>query len=315
MVEIEIGADDAGQRADRWLRRFLPNAPLALVHRLLRQGAVRQRSQRLRAADHLDASIVELELAPARLAELRGSPRPPVARAPVSVVLRIVHEDDALLVVDKPGGLAVQPGSGLGEEHLLAWIDAHVAGTRDPRSTFRPAPAHRIDRGTSGLVLIGKTAAAARALAAAFREHRVRKTYLAVVRGAPVPTSGVIDLPLDVRDRGAGARKSEVAKRGRDARTEYRTLRSASTWTLLEVVIETGRTHQIRAHLAAIGHPIAGDDRYGTVAQRAVRDLPRGRIGLHAAQLAFAHPITGVGLSVAAPLPDDLARLVTATRR
>ncbi|MBI5851403.1 MAG: RluA family pseudouridine synthase [Planctomycetes bacterium] len=315
MVEIEIGADDAGQRADRWLRRFLPNAPLALVHRLLRQGAVRQRSKRLRAADHLDASTVELELAPARLAELRGTRRSHVARAPAGVAPRIVHEDDALLVVDKPGGLAVQPGSGLDDEHLLAWIDAHVASTRDPRSTFRPAPAHRIDRGTSGLVLIGKSAAAARALAAAFREHRVQKTYLAVVRGAPAPAAGVIDLPLDVRDRGAGARKSEIAKLGRDARTEYRTLRSATVWTLLEVVIETGRTHQIRAHLAELGHPIAGDDRYGAVMPRAVRVLPRGRIGLHAARLAFAHPITGAGLVLDAPLPDDLERLVTATRR
>ncbi|MCC6781259.1 MAG: RluA family pseudouridine synthase [Planctomycetes bacterium] len=313
MVELELSADDAGQRADRWLRRRLPNAPLALVHRLLRSGLVRQGERRLRAGDRLDAAIpLALLLDPARFAELQGEARARPARgatptrSPLLARVRVVHEDEALLVIDKPGGLAVQPGTGLGDEHLLAWLDAHVEAPRDPHSRFRAAPAHRIDKGTSGLVLVGKTAAAARALAAAFREHRVTKSYLAIVHGAPQPAAGLIDLPLAVDDRGARSRKAAVDEGGVVASTRFRTRSGHGALTLLELRIDTGRTHQIRAHLAAIGHPIVGDDRYGAPRAR----LLRGRFALHAAGLELAHPTRGTRLQFDAPWPGELAAIL-----
>ena len=311
MVEIDIHDDDAGQRVDRYLRKLLRAAPLALIHRLLRQGSVRCEGRRLGPADRLEPGArLLLDLDHARLAELRGAGATPRTRAARGLRVPVVFEDDVLLAVDKPGGMAVQPGTGHEHDDLTAWLAGHLQVRA--HSTFQPAPAHRIDLGTSGLVLIGKTAAAARTLAQAFREHRVRKTYLAVVEGQPQPAQGTLDMALRVQDRGVARERTTPDDEGLRAVTRYRTLRSADGVSLLEVEIDTGHTHQIRAHLAAIGHPLLNDRRYGA---RADRRLPHARIALHATRLVLDHPGSGEPLTLAAPLPAELRALCAPPRR
>ena len=310
-VEIDVHDDDAGQRVDRFLRKLLRAAPLALIHRLIREGSVRRAGVKLRAKDHLEAGLpLTLALNPDRFAELCGARRSgPTTPSRLARRVVVLYEDEHLLAVAKPPGLAVQPGTGVGGEHLLGWLEAHLQGSERPSSTYRPAPAHRIDRATSGIVVCSKTAAAARALAAAFRDRTVHKTYFAVVHGHPRPPEAVIDRPLLVHDRGSTTAKTSPDDDGSPATTHYRTLRAERELTLLEVIIATGRTHQIRAHLAMIDHPIVGDTRYGAPRSEL---LPAGRIALHAAHLALPHPDTGEMIELEAPLPSDLARLVGA---
>jgi 23S rRNA pseudouridine955/2504/2580 synthase len=308
VIEVTLGPNDGGPRADRVLRKLLPDAPLALLHRLLRQGKVRIGKTRLRAQDAVEGgSAIALGITPEQFLEFRAVAQ--ASKAPQRALPRVpvVFEDDSILVIDKPAGLAVQPGTGRESVHLLAWLEGHCPPETSSLTGFRPAPAHRIDRPTSGLVVIGKTSAALRALTAAFRDGKIQKTYLAVVEGRWAGARGTIDLAIETKDRGPGQSRSRVATSGKTARTHW-TLRSHGAGrSLLEITLETGRTHQIRAHVAALGHPIVGDRRYGS------RDtaLRQGeRIALHAASLEFAHPIDGTTLTVHAELPADLRRLV-----
>jgi 23S rRNA pseudouridine955/2504/2580 synthase len=307
VIEIEVHADDAGQRVDRFLRKLLAAAPLALIHSLLRKGAVRIDGQKLAGSDRLrPGDRLALALDEARLAALRGPDRRTAPRPGRAVPeLELVFEDQDLLVVDKPGGLALHGGTGVGADHLVARLEAHCGPGTGAR-TFRPAPAHRIDRGTSGLVAVGRSARGLRGLTAAFRERTAKKIYLALVHGRPAPASGEIEFALEIADRGAGAPKAAAGAGGRTALSVYRTLRCAGGLCLLEVRIETGRTHQIRAHLAALGHPLVGDRRYGAPARPA---LGPQRFALHSWRLGFPHPADGRPLEFEAPWPADLAAL------
>ena len=239
--------------------------------------------------------------------DARG-PDPGVARAadPADLDLVVVHRDPDLWIVDKPAGLAVQGGSAV-DDHVVARLDR--AFGRRAGTTFRPAPAHRLDRGTSGLLVCGVTGRGLRGAAELFRAGTVEKTYLAVVTGRPDPAEGTIDLPLVDRPNHARGPRARPDPAGLPAITHYRTVAAGARTSELEVVIETGRTHQIRAHLAAIGHPIVGDVRYG-----APKDgpLPRGTFALHAHRLRFRHPVTGDGLNVEAPRPGRFDPLVEA---
>jgi 23S rRNA pseudouridine955/2504/2580 synthase len=300
--ELRIHDDDAGQRLDRFLRKLLPNAPLGLLHRLVRQGAVRVDGERASGSTRLAAGqVVRLALADERFAELAADDEPrPIAGGE----LAIVHRDPHILVIDKPGGLALHGGTGIGDDHLMARVAA-MLGHGDAR-TFRPAPAHRIDRATSGLVVIGTSAEGLRGMAALFRSRSVDKTYFAVVEGRPVPPSGRVDVPLAIADRGVGGRKSAPDDAGVPARTGYRTRSRHGALTLLEVDIDTGRTHQIRAHLATLGTPVVGDRRYGATRSK----WRSARIALHAHRLRFTHPVDGRALDLVAPLPADIAVLL-----
>jgi len=214
-----------------------------------------------------------------------------------------VHRDDALLVVDKPAGLPVQPGSGH-DFHLVGWLDAQTFGVRT--QTYRPAPVHRLDRGTSGLVVVGLTPQASRALSIAFREDQVDKTYAAVVEGQLQTKAGTIDAPLWLRETARASQpKVLVDERGKPAATDYRVLEQAERRALLRLVLHTGRTHQIRAHLAHLGHPIVGDRRYGSSV-----DLGRGQFLLHAMELSLPHPVSGARLSFASPVPARLSKAI-----
>lgn len=220
-----------------------------------------------------------------------------------SVPFEVVHVDDQVIVVDKPPGVVVHPGAGHPDGTLVNGLLAQfpdLAGVGDP---MRPGIVHRLDAGSSGLLVVARTAAAADALIAQFVDHSARRVYHAVVWGVPEAPHGVIDAPIG-RDRRDPLRMAVVTG-GRDARTDYRvvgTYRSPATVSRLECRLETGRTHQIRVHLDSIGHPLVGDPLYG---QRRP-NLGLQRPFLHAAELAFDHPGTGRRVTFESPLPPDL---------
>jgi 23S rRNA pseudouridine955/2504/2580 synthase len=295
MHEIALTEAEAGQRLDRYLRKLLRHVPLAAIFRHLRQGDIRVDGKKAEGNLRLCAGMtVRLRLPAADLlaaaAPAHGSPNPRVpASAPENrseAAPRIVYEDEHVLVVAKPAGLAAQPGSGQTDD-LASWLDRQSMGTRT--ATFRPAPAHRLDRGTSGLVAIGLSPEGQRGLTAAFRGDAVRKVYLAVVHGVPEPARGTIDAPLWQRpDAGSRGAKMVVDARGKPARTDYEVVATGRERSLVRLVLHTGRQHQIRAHMQHLGHPIVGDQRYGSPV-----DLGYGTFLLHAAEIAFKHPCTG----------------------
>lgn len=297
-----ITAADAGQRLDRWLRKALPDVPLAAIFRHVRSGRIRVDGKKADGALRLAAGMqIELRLPAADLAALTEErPRRAAAAAtaawPPELAPKIVLADDDILVVDKPAGLAAQPGTGAEQVNLVAWLDHQRLGQRS--TTFASAPAHRLDRGTSGLLAIGLSPRGLRGLTAAFRDDRVDKGYVAVVHGVPASASGSITAPLRENANPRPERpRVVVAADGKPARTDWTVLGTFGDTTLVRLVLFTGRLHQIRAHLAHFGHPIVGDRRYGS------RVTMPGRFLLHAARLAFLHPVTGAELDLRAPLP------------
>jgi 23S rRNA pseudouridine1911/1915/1917 synthase len=252
--------------------------------------------------------------------EVSAPPSPSEALIPEDVPFAIVHEDEALVVVDKPAGVIVHPGHGRRTGTLVhgllgRGIPLAPVGGRD-----RPGIVHRLDRETSGLLVVAKTDAAHRGLAAAFARREVDKTYQALVWGHPHPEAGRIERAI-ARSR-TDRTKMTVAASGRAAVSTYRTLEVVPGFALLEVKIATGRTHQIRVHLLSLHHPVVGDGRYAGELWRGVQDPARrkalralSRLALHAAALGFRHPVTGERMDFSSPLPPDLRSLVDALRR
>jgi 23S rRNA pseudouridine1911/1915/1917 synthase len=216
---------------------------------------------------------------------------------------RLVHVDEYLAVVDKPAGLVVHAAPGHRGPTLVDLLGELLGGGDDP---VRPGIVHRLDRDTSGLMIVAREEEAHRRLSAMIQAREVRREYLALVEGRPRSREGTIDAPLG-RDYRAPERRAVGGRGARAARTHFRVLDTLPADTLVEARLETGRTHQLRAHFAAIGHPLSGDPRYGH----------RGRHGLerqflHSARLAFTHPCTGERLEFASPLPEDLVRALEA---
>ncbi|MCA8971003.1 MAG: RluA family pseudouridine synthase [Planctomycetes bacterium] len=289
----DVPPDDAGQRLDRYLRKLLPGATLGHVFKLIRKKRVRVNGAAAAASTRLEiGDVVEIDKDAEDLRDLsrrRGS-APRRNRGGRTYRIDVLFEDEHVAAVLKPRGLAVHGGTG--QDSSLVDRLPSLFGASSAR-TFRPAPAHRLDRETSGILLIGKTAEALRALHEAFREGRVRKRYLALTRGVPRQHHGVIDKSLVRVDDPRGA-KMAVAEDPTDenaleARTQFRTLASSRGHALLSVEIATGRTHQIRVHLAAIRAPLIGDTRYGGGRLEAA---PSPGFWLHAGRLDFEHPVT-----------------------
>ncbi len=233
--------------------------------------------------------------------------------APEAGELRVLYEDAAVAVLDKPAGIAVHPGAGRATGTLAHRILARYPETAGVGGPGRPGIVHRLDKDTTGVMVVARTAAAYRALGADFAGRRVEKTYLALVYGRPEPPRGRIEEPIGRHPQ--RRKEMTVRTRGRPARTDYRVLGETAGISALEVGLGTGRTHQIRVHLKARGHPLVGDPTYGEARWRglpaAVRPALRGfgRPALHAWRLAFAHPARGERVSFEAPPPDDLRRL------
>ena len=285
---------DAGRRLDAIVAALPEVGARSVAERLVTGGAVLV-DGRPRAKSHRLEGGEEIEV------ELPGAPE----LTPVDLDLPIVHQDEHLLVVDKPAGLVVHP-SGPDERVTLAHgLVALGATGGDPE---RQGLVHRLDRDTSGLLLVARSERAYEALSAAIRERRVERRYLALVRGAPRSRSGRITAPIG-RDRVDRTRHSLDTETPRDAVTWFEVREALGERTLLEVRLETGRTHQIRVHLEAIGLPVSGDPVYG-----AGDDLGLERQFLHAHGLRFEHPVTGVELNLASPLPDDLAAALERAR-
>lgn len=297
--EMRIPEGEEGRRVDRVIRRHFPRSSLSEIYRLLRTGRVRLNGRKCRPADRVRKGD-RLTLPSVLLSGRAHEAAPPATR----VDIRVVHEDADILIVDKPGDLVVHPGSRHVSNTLVGQVALHL------RRAGRPAAVHlvhRLDRNTSGLLVLGRSPRIARALAEMFRAGEVEKEYIALVAGRP-PASGEISAPLMKEERPAGPRVRPSGG-GRPAWTSYRRLATRQGLSLLRVRIRTGRTHQIRAHLRHIGHPIVGDPRYGDGRRnRSVRDrCGLGRQFLHASRLRFRHPTREVPIDRGAPLPDDLA--------
>ena len=245
---------------------------------------------------------------------------PPSQLEGESIPIEVVHEDADLAVVLKPAGIVVHPGHGARRGTLVHALLGRGLALAPAGGSERPGIVHRLDKDTSGLLLIAKTDAAHRALTRMFARREIEKTYLALVWGRPQPPAGRIDDAIG-RSRRDPTKMTVGAQRGREATTIYRTIETLPGFALLSIGLVTGRTHQIRVHFASRRHPVIGDTRYGGAPWKVLRDPARRalltsfpRLALHAAQLALAHPITGRPLSFSAPLPADVAALLDALR-
>jgi len=308
---LTVGEDGAGERLDRFLARRLPDLSRARLQSLIQEGTVLLDGSRGRAAARLRAGQrVEVTV-----------PEPaPAAPVPEDIPLAVVHDDAHLLVLDKPAGLVVHPGAGRAAGTLVNALLHHVRDLSGVGGVLRPGIVHRLDRGTSGLMVVAKDDATHRALTEQFAGRTVEKEYLAVVLGVPKVQEGAIDLPIG-RDPVHRQRMSVRAPRGRVARSTFRVLEALDGAALLRVRIHTGRTHQVRVHMAALGHPLAGDTTYGggrpsAARRREAREalLAFDRPALHAAVLGFTHPATGQRVRFESPLPADLEALLSVLR-
>jgi 23S rRNA pseudouridine1911/1915/1917 synthase len=291
---LAVDADDAGERLDRFLAGPLGSRSQAQA--LIEAGAVTVDGRRVPKRHALSAGEIVRVDVPAT-----APPGPEAHPAPFAVVF----EDDHLLVVDKPAGVVVHPARGHRTGTLAQALAGRVAGGEDPG---RAGIVHRLDRDTSGLLVVARTDAVHRALKELIASRALRREYLALVAGRPQARTGTIEAPIG-RDRRDRTLMSIDTDEGREARTHYELERLLPRTALLRVALETGRTHQIRVHLAAIGLPVVGDPQYG---RAGAPDYGLERQFLHAARLAFAHPVTGEPLDVRSPLPVDLAGALAA---
>lgn len=290
-LTLEVAGEAAGERLDLFLANVGGVGSRAKAQRLIDAGLVtvdgRAQPKRHKVAAG-ERVVVEPE--PDREVE-------PAGDAPYE----IAYEDEHLLVVDKPTGVVVHPAPGHRTGTLSQALAGRAAGGEDPA---RAGIVHRLDRDTSGLLIVAKSEAAHRELKRMIEAREVRREYIALVEGTPPARSGTIDAPIG-RDRRVRTRMSTETDDPRDARTHFTLERALPDTALLRVVLETGRTHQIRVHLQAIGHPVAGDPEYGTAGR-----LGLDRQFLHAARLAFEHPLTGEHVDVRSELPRDLAEVL-----
>jgi 23S rRNA pseudouridine955/2504/2580 synthase len=296
---IEIDESCSGQRIDNFLFTRLKGVPKSHIYRILRSGEVRVNGGRSQPSRKLDTGD-KLRIPPLRLPE-REEPQLPGNLLRSRLEHRILFEDDSFMVLNKPAGMAVHGGSGLAYGVIEAMRNIR------PELRFIEL-VHRLDRDTSGCLLLAKKRSALRYLHELFRsEHDVEKTYLALLSGVWARKQQLIDAPLKKNTLKSGERMVRIAADGKPAQTHFRRIKKLSSATLVEAQLLTGRTHQIRVHAQSIGHPLAGDERYGDEKSNAVfRSQGLKRLFLHAAKLSFKHPVTGKTFSVEAPLESDL---------
>jgi len=294
-----VGPEHAGKRLDAVLARLEPSLSRAQVQRLIDAGEVRVSGERAKPAHKLRAGE-----------RIEGAVPAPVETAVTgeALPLAILYEDADVVVIDKPAGMVVHPAPGHASGTLVNALLHHCVDLSGVGGELRPGIVHRLDKDTSGVLVVAKHDRAHRALAAQWKGHGIEREYLAIVRGAPREASGTVDAPIG-RHPVDRKRMSTATRRGRAAVTHWRVERRLRDATLLRVRLETGRTHQIRVHLASIGLPVLGDPVYGRGrGPREAADL--GRQALHAALLGFAHPTSGAKLRFEAPLPAELVALL-----
>ena len=288
MTAFTTKLDDAGQRLDLYLLQKLPQYSRSRLQSWVKDGAI------LVNGGHAKASMLlrggeSIEVTPADL--------PPLNAEPEDLPLEILYEDAAVIAINKPADLVVHAGAGNHSGTLVNRLVHHFEKLSQVGGDLRPGIVHRLDKGTSGVILVARDDASHRALAAQFSSRSVEKVYLALVHGQVRAEEGRLTSPI-ARDPSRRLRMTTRLDSGRPALTQYRVLRRFEKFTYLEVRIGTGRTHQIRVHLSSIGHPVAGDRLYGAP--------PAERVFLHAHRIRFISPATEEPVTVEAPLPPDL---------
>ncbi|WP_130472059.1 RluA family pseudouridine synthase [Candidatus Magnetaquicoccus inordinatus] len=306
---ILVSEQDAGMRVDRFLHGRFPSVPYSFLHRLLRTGQVRVNGKRVQGGGRLCVGD-RLRLPPVRWqSDSLPSSRPlyPPDGMVRAVRERILWRDEALLVMNKASGMAVHGGSG----ETWGAIDAMRRLLQWEESPLQPELCHRLDKDTSGCLLFALTPFALRSMAEAFRHGKVEKRYLALVRGVVAKDEGVIDLPLSKGVVKGGERIVVSSSHGAAATTRFQVKQRFANATLLEIVLESGRTHQIRVHLQAIGHPVAGDRKYGDAAfDQRMAKIGLHRLFLHAWKLSFRHPQSAAVIALSAPLEEKLQQFI-----
>jgi 23S rRNA pseudouridine1911/1915/1917 synthase len=290
-TQIHLDAESAGARLDKYISDAGPELSRTRARRLIDDGLVTVNGRIEKASFKLSAGDkIDITVPPEEHSHLTAEDIP----------LKIVYEDADLLVVDKPAGLAVHPAPGHPSGTLVNAVLGYLPALAEDDDSLRPGIVHRLDKDTSGLMVVAKNRAAQENLSDQFKNRVVKKTYLALVKGKLTPEKGIIEADIG-RDRG-NRQKMAVVTNGRDARTEYRVIKHIGDYSLLEIKPETGRTHQIRVHLAAIGFPVAGDETYGVQTPFLSRQF------LHAHKLRFKLPSTGEYVEFDSPLPEDLEK-------
>ncbi|MDX6807462.1 RluA family pseudouridine synthase [Terrihabitans rhizophilus] len=324
-LDVVLAPELAGERLDRALAQALPDLSRTRIQALIRAGKVELSGA---IATDLGAKVAGGEQAFVHIPP--PEPALPLAEA---IPLNVVYEDDELIVIDKPAGLVVHPGAGNWTGTLVNALLAHCAGSLSGiGGVERPGIVHRLDKDTTGLLVAAKTDRAHRSLAEQFADHGrtgpLERAYMAFVWGSPLRTSGTVDAPIDRDPRNREKMRVCPPEHGREAITHWHRLRAfgppnAALVSLVRCELETGRTHQIRVHMAHLGHPVLGDPAYGAGFKTKARHLPEaarasleglGRQALHAAHLAFEHPATGELMSFDSALPPDLAELAEALK-
>lgn len=287
---MEVPAEAAGSRLDRWLADQLPDFSRSHLQQLISNGCVTISDRPTKASARLEAGqTVNLQVPEVKPIELRAE----------AIPLTVVYEDDDLLALDKPAGLVVHPAPGHPSGTLVNALLARWRDFKGLKGDLRPGLVHRLDKDTSGLLIVAKNDASMLKLSTQIKERRVKKEYLALVEGRLEPAEGRIEAPVGRHP--TERQQMAVVRGGRESTTHFSVEQYFKDFSLVRARPVTGRTHQIRVHLAFAGHPVAGDDVYG---HRRVPGLPRQF--LHAARLGFTQPTTGEWIQLEAPLPEDL---------
>ena len=281
--------DKAGVRLDKYVGEKCLELSRTYAQKLIADGHITVNGRVVKASFKLNTGDRVNVVIP---------PTPTTPLSPENIPLNIIYEDDDLLVIDKPAGLAVHPAPGHPDHTLVNAILSHLPGLTEASDSLRPGIVHRLDKDTSGVMLVAKNEQARLNLMQQFEAHSVAKTYQVLVKGHLTPEEGIIEASIgrDPRNR----KRMAVVNEGREARTRYSVVKYIGDYTLLEVRTETGRTHQIRVHLAAIGYPVVGDATYGAKSDHLSRQF------LHACRLGFELPATGEHVEFASELPPDL---------
>ena len=301
-LHLSVSRDHAGERLDAFLASHIEGWSRARLQRLIEDAEVLVNGHAAKASYKLHSSDeIEVELI---------SP-PSKSFAPEDIPLDVIYEDDELIVVNKPAGIVVHPAAGVMSGTLANALAFHFQQLSKSGGAVRPGIVHRLDKGTSGLMVVAKTESAHENLADQFRDREIFKSYMALVHGQVEKRTGQIDQPI-ARDRGNRTRMA-VVRGGRPSLSIYRVRKRFERFTLLNVELKTGRTHQIRVHLAWLKHPVVGDEAYGGGRDKTIPDhklrseiANLGRQFLHAEQLGFRHPRTKEEMRFTAPLPADL---------
>lgn len=283
--------DEPGIRLDRFISARYPEFSRSYLQKLINEGLVTVNGKTVKAGFKLNIRDKVEVIIPEP---------PPSPLTPEPIPVKIIFEDDDLMVVDKPAGLTTHPSPGQTEHTLVNAMLSYYPRLAEMGDSLRPGIVHRLDKNTSGLIIVAKNTQAQLKLIDQFRTHSVNKIYLALVKGKLTPEQGIIEAPIGRSP--ADRKKMAVTKDGRPARSEYKVIKYYKGFTLLEVKLETGRTHQIRVHLSAIGYPMAGDSVYGVKVPFLDRQF------LHAHRLSFNLPFSGERVEYKSDLPEDLER-------